>query len=74
MSPSSNENAALNIGQLSSTEQKDLSRGIGVDMSSTAITCRLDIVDELRELAQELAHAKQLGAVHTAQRPAEDVS
>jgi hypothetical protein len=74
MSPSANENAALNIGQLSSTEQKDLSRGIGVDMSSTAITCRLDIVDELRELAQELANAKRLGAVHTAQHPAEDVS
>jgi hypothetical protein len=74
MSLSSNEIAALNIGQLSSTEQKALSRGIGVDMSSTAITRRLDIVDELRDLAQELAHAKRLGTVHTAQHPAEDVS
>jgi|GEM_PF-777252 len=71
---SANKVAASNIGQPSSTEQKDLSRGIGVDMSSTAITCRLDIVDELRDLAQELAHAKRLGIVHTTLHPAEDVS
>jgi hypothetical protein len=72
MSSVSNEIADANIAQLSSMEQKDLSRGIGVDMSSAAITSRLDIVDELRDLAQELANAKRLGKVHTGQRLAED--
>jgi|JI9StandDraft_1071089.scaffolds.fasta_scaffold00526_14 hypothetical protein len=74
MSSVSNEFAEANIAQLSSKEQKDLSRGIGVDMSSAAITSRLDIVDELRDLAHELAHAKRLGRVHTGQQLAEDAT
>jgi hypothetical protein len=32
-------------------------------MSPEAVTHRLDVVDELRELAEELANAKRLGPV-----------
>ncbi len=40
---------------------KSQSRGISCDMSSEAILRRLEIVDELRELAKELQSAKRLG-------------
>jgi hypothetical protein len=40
-------------------------------MSSAAITSRIDIVDELRDLAQELANAKRLGPVNSVQHPPE---
>jgi hypothetical protein len=59
----SNENPTTNTSQLTSGEYKDLSRGIGIDMSPEAVTRRLDIVDELREFAEELANAKRLGPV-----------
>ena len=32
-------------------------------MSPEAVACRFDLVDELRELAEELANAKRLGPV-----------
>ena len=44
-------------------ERKDRSREMGIDMSPEAVTRRLDLVDELRELANELANAKRLGPV-----------
>jgi len=71
MRQSSTEVTAVTIDQLSSRERKDLSRGAGVDMSSAAITSRIDIVDELRDLAQELANAKRLGPVNSVQHPPE---
>lgn len=40
---------------------KQLSRGASLDMSSSAIMRRLEIVDELRELTIALAQAKKLG-------------
>ena len=40
---------------------KQLSRGANTDMSPAAILRRLEIVDELRELADALAKAKKLG-------------
>ncbi len=42
---------------------KSKSRGISCDMSSEAILRRLEIVDELRELAKDLQSAKRLGPV-----------
>ena len=42
---------------------KSQSRGIGCDMSAEAILRRLEIVDELRELAKDLQSAKRLGPV-----------
>ncbi|MFO0941250.1 MAG: hypothetical protein U0930_10820 [Pirellulales bacterium] len=42
---------------------KSKSRGISCDMSSDAILRRLEIVDELRELAKELQSAKRIGPV-----------
>ena len=42
---------------------KSQSRGIGCDMSSDAVIRRLEIVDELRELAKELQAAKRIGTV-----------
>ena len=42
---------------------KSQSRGIGCDMSSAAVIRRLEIVDELRELAKELQAAKHIGTV-----------
>ena len=35
-------------------------------MSREAVTRRIDLVDELRELAEELANAKRLGSVISA--------
>ena len=40
---------------------KQLSRGASLDMSSSAIMRRLEIVDEMRELTSALAQAKKLG-------------
>ncbi len=40
---------------------KQLSRGASVDMSTSAIMRRLEIVDEMRELTSALAQAKKLG-------------
>jgi hypothetical protein len=74
MMPSSTEVTAVTNAQLSSVEQKNLSRGMGVDMSSKAITGRIDIVDELRELAQELANARRLGPINSVQQPPECVT
>lgn len=56
----------INLSPYPPVEQKDLSRGMGVDMSSMAVTRRIDIVDELRELARDLAGAKRLGPVNSA--------
>jgi hypothetical protein len=42
---------------------KSQSRGASSDMSSAAILRRLEIVDELRELADDLRNAKRLGRV-----------
>ena len=42
---------------------KSQSRGIGCDMSSDSVIRRLEIVDELRELAKELQAAKRMGTV-----------
>jgi hypothetical protein len=69
MTPLSTEITAETITHLSSKEQKDTSRGIGVDMSSEAVTCRIEIVDELRDLAQELAVARRLGPINSVQPP-----
>jgi hypothetical protein len=55
--------STVNANTRSPSEQKDLSRGASIDMSSEAVTRRLDLVDELRELAAELASAKRLGPV-----------
>ena len=51
----------IDASQLTPSARKDLSRGIGIDMSPEAVTRRIDIVDELREFAEELANAKRLG-------------
>ncbi len=40
---------------------KAQSRGANCDMSADAVLRRLDIVDELRELAKDLQNAKRLG-------------
>ncbi len=40
---------------------KEFSRGASLDMSSAAIMWRLEIVDEMRELAIALAQTKKLG-------------
>ncbi len=69
MTPLSTEITAETITHLSSKEQKDISRGIGVHMSSEAVTCRIEIVDELRDLAQELAVARRLGPINSVQPP-----
>lgn len=66
MAPTS-KNSAWNAAQIAATASKDLSRGMNVNMSPEAVTRRLDIVDELRELAQELANAKRLGPVNSVQ-------
>lgn len=42
---------------------KSKSRGITCDMSPSAVERRLEIVDELRELALELGQAERLGRV-----------
>ena len=42
---------------------KSQSRGIGCDMSSDAVIRRLEIGEELRELAKELQAAKRIGTV-----------
>lgn len=42
---------------------KSQSRGASSDMTSAAILRRLEIVDELRELADDLRNAKRMGRV-----------
>lgn len=42
-------------------EQKSRSRGISRDMSSEAISRRLDILVELHEVARALARAERIG-------------
>ena len=44
-------------------QAKSQSRGVSCDISPKAILRRLDIVDELRELAKDLQNAKRLGPV-----------
>jgi hypothetical protein len=44
---------------------KSKSRGISCDMSPAAVERRLEIVDELRELALELSRAERLGPVES---------
>ena len=44
---------------------KAQSRGASCDMSPDAVLRRLDIVDELRELAKDLQNAKRLGPLKT---------
>ena len=44
---------------------KAQSRGASCDMSPNAVLRRLDIVDELRELAKDLQNAKRLGPLKT---------
>ncbi len=44
---------------------KSRSRGISCDMSASAVERRLEIVDELRELALELSRAERLGPVES---------
>lgn len=46
---------------------KSKSRGISCDMSQAAVECRLETVDELRELALELSQARRLGPVKSNQ-------
>ena len=46
-------------------QAKSQSRGVSCDMSPEAILRRLDIVDELRELAKDLQNAKRLGPVRS---------
>jgi len=46
-------------------QAKSQSRGVSCDMSSEAILRRLDIVDELRELAKDLQNAKRLGPLRS---------
>jgi hypothetical protein len=48
-------------------QAKSQSRGVSCDMSPEAIPRRLDIVDELRELAKDLKNAKRLGPVRSEQ-------
>ena len=50
-------------------ELMQLSRGAILDMSSSAIIRRLEIVDELRELTSALAQAKKLGRSNGRQSP-----
>ncbi len=44
-------------------DAKAQSRGASCDMSPDAVARRLEIVDELRELAQELQNAKGVGPI-----------
>ena len=46
---------------------KQLSRGASTNMSPAAILRRLEIVDEMRELADALAKAKKLGRLNGAE-------
>lgn len=57
------------LSELQLQNAKDRSRGVSCDMSPAAVLRRLDIVDELRELAMELQNAKRLGPLK-ADRPA----
>lgn len=53
-----------NISEQQMQLAKSQSRGVNCDMSPDAILRRLDIVDELRELAKDLQNAKRLGSLH----------
>ena len=44
---------------------KAQSRGASCDMSQEAVLRRLDIVDELRDLAKDLQNAKRLGPLQS---------
>jgi hypothetical protein len=44
---------------------KSKSRGISCDMSPAAVQRRLEMVDELRELALDLSRAQRLGPVRS---------
>jgi hypothetical protein len=46
---------------------KSKSRGISGDMSPAAVERRLEMVDELRELALDLSRAERLGPVSSQQ-------
>ncbi len=50
-------------------QSKAQSRGVSCDMSPEAILRRLDIVDELRDLAKDLRNAKRLGPMKSGQPP-----
>jgi hypothetical protein len=47
---------------------KSQSRGVSSDLSSEAILRRLDIVDELRELARDLKTSQRLGKLNSNER------
>ena len=55
-------------------QAKAQSRGISCDMSSEAVLRRLDIVDELRELATDLQNAERLGPIKSEYGSAPDCS
>ena len=46
---------------------KSKSRGISCDMSPAAVERRLEMVDELRELAIDLSQAERLGPIKSQQ-------
>lgn len=54
----------FNSSDLRMQQSKSRSRGVSCDMTPEAILRRLDIVDELRELARDLQNAKRLGSIH----------
>jgi hypothetical protein len=54
----------FNSSELQKQQSKLRSRGVNCDMTPEAILRRLDIVDELRELARDLQNAKRLGSIH----------
>ncbi len=59
--PEPGESSPQEAGQMDS---KMWSRGASADMSPAAVTRRLEIVDELRELARDLQNAKRLGRLN----------
>lgn len=54
-------------GQLDMDPTKSKSRGVSCDMSPAAVERRLELVDELRELALDLSRAERLGPVNSQQ-------
>ncbi len=54
----------FNSSELQKQQSKSRSRGVSCEMTPEAILRRLDIVDELRELARDLQNAKRLGFIH----------
>lgn len=51
---------------------KERSRNSGTDMTAAAISRRLDVVDELRELERALRNAKRLGKLNSNGEPISD--